>query len=170
MSGHGQNGGGFYHIQKSHVDFMSDAPSELIKASSNQLKGILDTERGLFAFRMAINTFTGFNNPLQQGHFNENYMESDVFPEATFSGKIIESIDYTQKGTYAVRTKGKLVIHGITQERIIKATINIMDNKITVQSNFTVLLADYNIKIPRIVDNNLSKEIKVSVAATFINK
>jgi hypothetical protein len=169
MTIHGQQKG-FYHIQKSHVDFMSEAPSELIKAGSNQLKGILDMDHGMFAFRISINTFTGFNNPLQQGHFNENYMESDIFPEATFSGKIIENIDYSKKGIYPVRAKGKLVIHGIPQERIIKATINIQENKIVIQSNFTVLLADYNIKIPRIVDNNLSKEIKVSVNATFINK
>jgi len=166
---HGQQEG-YYHVQKGRIDFSSDAPAELIRASSEQLKGILDTRAGIFAFKISIPSFTGFNNPLQQEHFNENYMESDVFPEATYTGKIIETIDYSKKGTYSVRTKGKLLIHGITQERIIKSTINVLDNKITVQSSFTVLLADYNIKIPRIVDNNLSKEIQVSVSATLVNK
>jgi hypothetical protein len=166
----GQQKGTFYHTRSSHVIFSSEAQAELIRASSDQLKGILDLSQSTFAFKVSIGSFTGFNNPLQRGHFNENYMESDTYPEATYAGKIIENIDYSKKGTYIVRSKGKLIIHGITQERIIKATINIMDNRIVVQSNFTVLLADYNIKIPRIVDNNLSKEIKVSVTATFINK
>lgn len=157
----------FFQLRSGHVEFSSDAPLELIKASSNQLQGILDAEKDIFAFKISIATFTGFNNPLQREHFNENYMETEVFPEATYTGKIIEPVDYSKKGTYSVRTKGKLTIHGIAQERIIKATVNVTENKITVQSNFTVLLADYDIKIPRIVDNNLSKEIKVSVSATF---
>ena len=158
----------FLQIQSGHLEFSSDAPSELIKASSNKLEGILDIGKNLFAFKVSIATFAGFNNPLQKEHFNENYMETETFPEATYTGKIIETIDYSQKGTYQVRTKGKLTIHGIAQERIIKATVNITDNKIMVQSDFTVMLADYNIKIPRIVDNNLSKEIKVFVSATFV--
>ncbi|KAA5534846.1 YceI family protein [Taibaiella lutea] len=158
----------FLQIRSGHVEFSSDAPLELIKASSNQLQGILDVGKSVFAFKVSIATFAGFNNPLQREHFNENYMETEVFPEATYTGKIIETIDYSKKGIYTIRTKGKLTIHGIAQERIIKAIVNITDSKITVQSDFTVMLADYEIKIPRIVDNNLSKEIKVSVSATFV--
>jgi len=158
----------FLQLQSGHVEFSSDAPLELIKASSNQLQGILDTTKNVFAFKMSIATFAGFNNPLQREHFNENYMETESYPEATYTGKIIETIDYSKKGTYSIRTKGKLTIHGIAQERIIKATVNITEHKISVQSDFTVMLADYDIKIPRIVDNNLSKEIKVSVSAAFV--
>jgi polyisoprenoid-binding protein YceI len=154
LTGYSQNKT-FLQIQSGHVEFSSDAPSELIKASSNQLQGILDIGKSVFAFKISIATFAGFNNPLQREHFNENYMETETFPEATYTGKIIEAIDYSKKGTYSIRTKGKLTIHGIAQEKIIKATVSITENKIIVHSDFTVMLADYEIKIPRIVDNNL---------------
>lgn len=167
LIGYGQNKS-FLQIKSGHVEFSSDAPLELIKASSNQLQGILDVSKNIFAFKISIATFAGFNNPLQREHFNENYMETEIFPEATYTGKIIESIDYSKKGIYSIRTKGKLTIHGIAQERIIRATVNITEDKIIVQSNFTVMLADYEIKIPRIVDNNLSKEIKVFVSAIIV--
>jgi len=61
---------------------------------------------------------------LQKEHFNENYLESDKYPEASFKGKIIEDIDLDKDGEYEVRAKGELTIHGIMQERIIKANIN----------------------------------------------
>jgi hypothetical protein len=53
-----------------------------------------------------MRSFQGFNSPLQKEHFNENYVESDKFPEASFKGKIIEDQDLTVDGTYELRAKG----------------------------------------------------------------
>jgi len=64
-----------------------------------------------------------------------------------------------------VRAKGILNIHGIPQERIIKSEMTIKNGIITVRSNFTVLLTDHNIPIPKVVHEKLSSEIKVEVNA-----
>ncbi len=157
-----------FRVQTGSITFSSEAPMELIRASSDQLLGILDISKGQFAFKVSIASFAGFNNPLQQEHFNENYLESDTYPVATYSGKIIEYVDYTKKGVHKVRTKGKLSIHGVAQERIIRSTIVVAPGKIEIKSAFTVLLPDHNIKIPRIVNNNLSKEIQVTVSAVLL--
>ena len=157
-----------YGTETGFVSFHSDAPLELITASSKKLRCKLDIERKLFAFTIKLTSFTGFNNPLQQEHFNENYMESSLFPNATFSGKIIEDIDFTADGNYTLRAKGNLMIHGVTEERIIKGDVTISRTAISIHSDFTVLLSDHNIAIPKIVHEKLASEIKVTVKADLI--
>ncbi len=149
------------------VNFRSDAPQELIKAESNELKGAIETAGKTFSFKIRISSFEGFNSGLQRIHFNENYLESAVYPEATFKGKIIEDIDFTKDGRHEVRTKGILNIHGIDQERIIKSELIIRQGKMYIQSAFTVLLPDHNIPIPRIVKDKLAQEIKVAIKAVL---
>ena len=157
-----------YEVKTGSIDFDSNAPQELIHASSPKLRGILDVSKKTFAFKIPIVSFQGFNSPLQREHFNENYMESDLFPEATYTGKIIEDIDFSKDGKYQVRTKGKLRIHGIEQERIIRSDISIKGQRITVFSAFIVSLSDHNIKIPRVVYDKLAPDINVTVQASLV--
>lgn len=159
-----------YGTNTGFVGFHSDAPLELITASSKELRGKLDTDKKLFAFTVRVPSFSGFNNPLQKEHFNENYLESVQYPNATFSGKIIEDIDFTADGNYTVRAKGNLMIHGVTQERIIKGDLVISKGVISILSNFTVLLADHNIAIPKVVHEKLASEIKITVKADMVKQ
>jgi YceI-like domain len=152
-----------YGTNTGTVTFRSDAPLELIQASSNEMRGKFDISKRTFAFAVRINSFTGFNSPMQKEHFNENYMESVQYPNASFGGKIIEDIDFTKSGTYDVRAKGNLSVHGVVQERIIKCNLVVKDGKISIRSNFTVLLIEHNIPIPKVVHEKLASEIKVEV-------
>src|SRR4029079_16700282 len=136
-----------YQITSGKISFRSDAPLEVIRASSTDLIGLIDIVKKNFSFKINVHSFQGFNSPLQKEHFNENYMESDKYPEASFKGKIIEDVDLTQDGNYDVRTKGILTIHNVPQERIIKSTVMVKQKIITVHSEFTVLLSDHNIPI-----------------------
>lgn len=154
-----------YKVNNGSISFRSDAPLELIKASSNELAGLFDSDTKKFAFRIKINSFKGFNADLQKEHFNENYMESDKFPYASFEGKIIEDVDYSKPGIYNVRAKGNLTIHGVVQERIIKIDLVVKEKNVSAKSNFTVQLADHNITIPKVVHEKLASEIKVEVKA-----
>src|SRR5258706_2288457 len=87
------------------IKFASKAQLEMIKASSNKLQGIIDPATNQFAFLVNIPSFQGFNSELQRKHFNENYMASEKFAMAKFSGKIIEQLDLTQDNTMEVRAK-----------------------------------------------------------------
>ena len=154
-----------YGTNSGSISFNSDAPLELIKASSTDMRGKFDAGKKLFAFAVKINSFKGFNNPLQKEHFNENYMESTLYPSASFSGKIIEDMDFSKDGNFTIRAKGNLVIHGISQERIIKCLMKIIDGKVFLESNFTVLLSEHNIPIPKVVHEKLASEVKIDVKA-----
>jgi len=147
------------------VQIRSEAPLELIEAQSNKLRGVIDTAGQSFAWSVELKSFNGFNSPLQREHFNENYLESTRFPKASFSGKIIEKIDFQRDGVYNVRAKGKFAAHGVEQERIIKSRLTVKKGKVIVHSTFTVLLADHDITIPRIVYQKIAEEVTVTIDA-----
>lgn len=152
------------------VSFKSDAPLEIIQASSDQLRGIINPKNSEFAFSVDIKTLEGFNSVLQHAHFDENYMETSRFPRATYDGKIIDMIDFSKPGTYNVRSKGYLDIHGVKSERIIPCTLTIDDNSIRVTSEFFVLLSDHDITVPKVVRQKIAEQIKVDVNAVLTLK
>ncbi len=152
-----------FHATEGKISFRSEAPMELIKASSNSLVGLMDTVKKNFSFKVPISSFEGFNSRTQREHFNENYMQTEQYPEASFKGKLIEDIDFSKDGTYEVRAKGMLNIHGVEKERILKSNLTIKNKIISLRSNFTVLLSDHHIPIPKVVYQKLANEIKVEV-------
>jgi hypothetical protein len=154
-----------YTTDKGELYFVSNAELEVIKASSTNVKGVIVPESNQFAFSVSIPSFQGFNGDLQRVHFMENYMESDQYPKATFAGKIIEQVDFTQDGTYEVRAKGELDIHGQKQIRIIKSKVIIKNGIVYVESHFTVPLADHSISIPKIINRKIATEINVTLKA-----
>ena len=135
----------------------------MIAASSEELVGVLNIQDRRFSFSLPVNTFEGFNSSLQKTHFNENYLETDIYPQATFKGKIIEEVDLGMNGQYRIRAKGKLDIHGILVDRIIRCDIQVSFETITVKADFTVFLDDHDSKIPSIVNQKIAEEIKVSI-------
>lgn len=147
------------------LNFVSDAPLELIKAKSNKLQGVINLEENTFAFIIPVNSLKGFNSALQSEHFHENYMESNKFPSATYKGKLLDEIKLSTSGVQEVRTKGIFNIHGISKERILKHEIEVVKGKVMIKSAFSVALEDHGIHIPKIVYNKIAEEIKVSLIA-----
>jgi polyisoprenoid-binding protein YceI len=102
-------------------------------------------------------------------HFNENYMETDKFPKATFKGKIndLSKINLTADGSYPVQVTGEITIHGVTKTITTPGTISVKSGIITATSTFRVKPADYKIRIPSIVKNNIAEVIDVTVSCTY---
>lgn len=160
--------GTLFQTKTGEVTFSSAAPLEMIKASSNKLAGILSTEKKTFAFVVPMTSFEGFVQPLQKEHFNENYIESDKYPNAKFEGKIIEDINFSKDGVCTVRAKGKFSIHGVEEPKTIKCKLTIKGKEIKVKSNFKVLLEDYGIQIPSVVNQKIAEEINVDINLTLL--
>lgn len=156
-----------YMCKDGLIKFTSEAPLELIKAQSSKTTGAIDISNKNVAFSLAVETFEGFNSGLQREHFKENYMETSKYKNATFKGKIIEDIDFTKNGTYPVRVKGILNIHGADKEKIIKGKITIKDKEVMVEANFEVPLDDHNIKVPKVVNQKIASVIMVELKATL---
>lgn len=155
-----------YKTGRGNVSFESNASLENIRASSNQLRGVIDQKNNTFSFAIRLNTFHGFNSELQKEHYNENYVESEIYDEATFKGKIIEDISWDSAAKYAVRAKGQFELHGVKKTETIDAVVEVTkDRTLKISATFRINLSDYNIKIPRVVHKKLSENIDVKVNA-----
>ena len=146
----------------------SEAPLEIIKAESKEVNGIIDPASKEFAFSIRMKSFEGFNSDLQKQHFLENYIEEKKYPKATFTGKLIEDVPFSVPGTYSVRAKGNLTIHGVVKERIIRGTLTIRKESARVQTDFFVPVADLGIIIPNIVMQKIAEQIEVNIDIEFI--
>lgn len=149
--------------EKSVITFFSDALIEDITATNSKSSSIFNKQTGDVAFTVPIREFQ-FEKKLMQEHFNEKYMESEKYPKATFSGKIID-MD-AQAPEQRVKATGKLTIHGVTHDIEFDGTAQVGD-KVTLKSKFKVRLADYNIKIPQLVFQNIAEEVEVTVDITY---
>ena len=150
------------------VSFISDAPLEKITASSEELRGIIDMEKRTFAFTFPVSTFEGFNSPLQKEHFNEHYLETKEFPNATFTGVLIGTEEICAgECELEMYAKGKMTIHGITVLMTIPVRIEVKPSEWRASGEFYVALSDHGIGIPKILEAKIATEIAVSVAVMF---
>jgi len=156
-----------YIGESGKIHLRSEAPLEIIQCESKFLRGVINPENKSFAFRVSINSFHGFNSDIQRTHFMENYIEQRKYPEATFTGKLIEDIPFNVPGTYSVRAKGELDIHGVRKERIIKGTLIVKNNSAQIQTSFSVPVVDHGIAIPKIVKQKIAEQITVAVDIEF---
>lgn len=147
-----------------HIMFYSETPIETIEAHNKQVNSALDTETGEFVFKVLMKSFE-FEKALMQEHFNENYVESDEYPVATFKGKIVnsEEVNFSEDGEYNVVVEGELTIHGVTQKIKEKGTFIVAGDQISGESKFIIKPSEYEIKIPKAVINNIAEEIEVTV-------
>jgi polyisoprenoid-binding protein YceI len=160
VSGFGQN----FITKTGHIKFYSETPIETIEAHNHSVNSALNPETGDFVFKVLIKSFV-FEKALMQEHFNENYMESDKFPNATFKGSVVNvaDIDFKKDGTHDVAISGDLTIHGVTNAVEEKGVFRIEDGKIHGNSVFSVLLEDYDIKVPGAVKKQISESIEITV-------
>lgn len=154
------------------ISFYSNAPLEKIEAHNKQVACILNTQTQELGFKVLIKSFE-FKQALMQEHFNENYMESDKFPNANFEGKITSSgVNYTKDGSYPVEVAGKLTIHGVTKDVKSKGTLVVKSggSNLELSSTFAVLLKDYNIKNDKLESISENVEIVVKASLTELKK
>jgi polyisoprenoid-binding protein YceI len=149
------------------VGFYSKTPLEDIKAENEQAYAILEPESLRIVFAVLLKGFI-FPKELMQEHFNENYVESDKYPKATFSGTCSGDLDLSKEGIYQVVIKGELNLHGVTKSIETTAQIEVKKDKILATSVFNIKPEDFQISIPAIVRDKIASQISVKVQAGWI--
>jgi polyisoprenoid-binding protein YceI len=149
------------------ITFFSAAALENITAVNKSTKPILNSATGDVLVKVTITGFT-FEKALMQEHFNENYMESEKYPQATFKGKINEKVDYTKDGSYKVTITGKLNIHGVEKDRTIEAVIQVKGGVVIVDSVFKVSLKDHNITVPELLFQKIAETVDVKLHTEMV--
>lgn len=155
-----------YSSSKTEFSFFSKAPLEDIEAKNTRANSIINLSNRELVVRIPVSQFQ-FKNKLMQQHFNENYMESEKYPYATFKGKIIEDLDLSKPGVYSVNASGVLNIHGVDQERKLSGKITVGEKSILLETAFDVMLIDHKIDIPKLVFKKIAEKIEVKANITY---
>jgi len=158
-----------YTSKSGSVKFFSAASLADIEGVSKSFATVLKPSTKQMLVKIPIQSFM-FENGLMQEHFNENYMESDKYPDAVFKGTYVEDVDISKPGTYAVTVNGDLNIHNVTQKRTLKGTVKNMDGKLVLDCVFPVKLADHKISIPSAVTGKIAEEVKVTLHTELTEK
>lgn len=151
---------GKFLTKDGYISFFSHSLVEDIKADNNQVLSVIDSKTGEVAVQLLMRSFL-FKKALMQQHFNESYVESHKYPKAVFKGFILNfsELDATSRTT---EIKGTLTMHGKSKEISFSATVQVEEGMIKLSGDFTVEVADFAIKIPAVVRNNIAKVIKVT--------
>ena len=153
-----------YFSKDGKISFYSKAPMENIEAHNNKAVSVVELSSGAIEFSVLMKGFE-FEKAKMQEHFNENYVESDKFPKAGYAGKIQNpgSIKFSQDGSYPVKISGKLTMHGVTRDQPAEAVFTVKGGMVSAVSDLTVNLKDYNVQIPSLVADKISKTVKITV-------
>jgi len=135
---------------------------EEIAAENKNTSAILDAATGEIAVLTLMKGFR-FKIALMEEHFNENYIESDKFPKATFKGKV-EDFDAAKlsSASKTFKISGDLTLHGKTKKITTTARILKSGEKITVTGNFEVKPEDFDIEIPKLVSKKVADKVNTS--------
>lgn len=153
-----------YFTKSGKINFFSKAALENIDANHKSVTCVLDTKTGNMQFAVLMKGFE-FEKALMQEHFNENYVESHKYPKADFKGQITNNseINYAKDGTYPAKVKGTLTLHGQTREVETVGNVMVKGGKLQTGAEFNIQLSDFNIEIPKVVKENISNTVKITV-------
>ena len=158
LAGHSQ----LYSTRTGFIGFYSKTALEDIKAENNQVYAIIDGGKKNIAFSLLLKGFI-FTKELMQEHFNENYVESDKYPKANFTGAYTGDVPLDKDGIYKVTVKGNLNLHNVTKPIEIPATIEVKNGHLLGVADFKLKPEDFNITIPSLVRDKIDKDIQVKV-------
>ncbi|MBK9282880.1 MAG: YceI family protein [Sphingobacteriaceae bacterium] len=148
------------------ISFFSSSPLEDITAVNKGAVIVMNSANGDIQIRIT-NTNFKFKNSLMEEHFNENYMESQKFPNSIFKGKVNEKVNYEVDGENKVTISGKLEIHGVTKDVTLDGVIQVKGKELSISSKFKVKVADYNIKVPSLYVKNIAEVVDVSLSSVL---
>lgn len=158
------------HAQEKFIDkngvVVFEASEELfeeVKAKNESVTTIFDADTNQIASLALIKGFR-FKNSLMQEHFNENYIESDIYPKATFRGELKDfEFDNLNENAKQVEIQGILEVRGKQKEISTQAVIQKIGDVISITGSFIVTPGDFDIHIPKIVRNKIAKEVLVKI-------
>ena len=149
-----------YITDTSNVSFFSATPVEDIKAVNVASTSLINLAKSEVAFRVPISGFQ-FEKPLMQEHFNENYMDTEKYPTASFKGKLSEKLDLSKDTIYHINATGVMTVHGVDRPQTYKGVIETKGGKATLRCDFEIKLKDHKIKVPKVVFANIAEVIEV---------
>lgn len=144
------------------VSFDASSPLEDIKAVNDRVNAILDITSGEMAVVLLIKDFE-FRRKLMQEHFNENYMHSDKYPKAVFTGSLADfDLVALSSQERVFELEGEITIHGVSRPLSTNVSFRRNSNELRCTLKFIVQTEEHNIKVPRVLFKKVAREVNVN--------
>ena len=133
-----------FSTKKGSIKFVSPTDAD-VSAINNEVSSKINGS-GEIRFSLLFKGFQ-FKYAEMQTHFNEEYVESEKYPRASFTGTIqnIKSIDLSKEGKYTAKIVGNLTMHGVTKPVQTTATLNIRKGTIAAAATMSITMSDFKI-------------------------
>jgi len=144
-----------YLTRQGNISFDAGSPLEDITAKSESASAVYDISSEKLGVQVLMTSFV-FKRALMQEHFNENYVESETYPKASFKGLFKEG-----------RAVGTLTIHGVSKEVDVPAEVAVQGEEASLRAEFPVTIEDFKVEIPGTVREKIDAEAKIIVDCTM---
>lgn len=158
--------------KENRVRFVSDAPLEDFEGVTDRMDGFLflegeglggETDLGASEFYFEVDLAsldTGIG--LRNRHMRDNYLETDKYPFAAFSGRVV-GLEESPAGTYRARSRGVFAVHGVEREREIECVAARSQAGLRVRCAFQVVLTDHEIPIPKLMFMKINEVMELDL-------
>lgn len=158
----GRSKGQVFKTSNGKILFVSKTDFETFDATNNKVIAAV-TSSGKIQFRVPINAFI-FDQALMQTHFQENYMESSKYANASFKGGVVDPEGFKLSSkVQQVKVAGVFNIHGVDKEEEVTGTLQKTKNGVELKAKFSIQISDYGIEIPKNNINDISNVINIEV-------
>ncbi len=99
---------------------------------------------------------------LRNRHMRRNYLETKKYPYAAYTAAI-RLVQQAADGGFVVTASGTMAIHGVEREMDVECPIASVNRGYRVRCNFSLLLSNFNIKIPSLMFMKISDTIALEL-------
>lgn len=152
-----------FETRAGYAEFESQASVESFKGISRNLAGQLSIADSTLDFYLDLNTIaTGIT--LRDRQMRENFLETEKYPFAEFTGKFYNAVDLSSETPQKVFVRGNFTIHGVKKELDVVATITPKGrNSLQATASWPLKLSDYNIEVPSLLFYRLNETLILTV-------
>ena len=158
-----------FKTKKGHAQVFSNSTLENFTGKSDYLVGQIDLADSTVDFYLDLSTLhTGVE--LRDEHMQEEFLETNKYPFAQFSGKLVSPFNPSSNDTQQVKVEGTFKLHGVSHKITVSGRMAEVDHHLFVQAHWKLQLPDYNMKIPQVLFMKVSKTQKLAIKATLDEK
>jgi polyisoprenoid-binding protein YceI len=152
-----------YTSSDGYVEFISTAPLNEFKGTSDHLTGLINLNKNLVDFYVDLNTIdTGIEK--RNRDMRTTYLNTDQYPFAEFTGELVSSFDVDKMESQEVTVSGMFKLHGVERQIEVDGTLEPTEGGLQLDASWIVLLKDYNIDRPGILFYELAEEQEINIS------
>ncbi|MBP9159892.1 MAG: YceI family protein [Flavobacteriales bacterium] len=140
-----------------------------VQAANHTATSMFDPNDGSIELSMLMKAFE-FEKAAMQDQFNNELMESDAWPKAVFTGRLLGISDgvFSKPRKLSFLVVGNLTIHGTTR-KVLEHTSWVVgeDGVLHTECRIKVVMDDYGITVPTLFKDVLPKEVELYLALDF---